>query len=137
RPYACRDGDVVIVAQNADEWSRLCRLVLGRPEFADDPRFADNTARLTHRVALDQEIAPVFAALSVDAAIARLAAAGLAWGRVSTVADLSAHPALRRVTCQVPGGTFDLAAPPLHPDLAFAMVPALGEHTETIRQEFT
>lgn len=136
RPYACRDGDVVIVAQNADEWSRLCRRVLGRPELVDDPRFANNTARLTHRDPLDREISPVFAVWSVAEAIARLAAAGLAWGRVSTVADLSAHPALRRIDCQVPGGTFSLAAPPLHPDLAPAPVPALGEHSEAIQREF-
>lgn len=137
RPYACRDGDVVIVAQNADEWARLCRLVLDRPDLVEDPRFAGNTARLTHRVALDQEIAPVFAGLSIQEAVARLATAGLAWGRVSTLADLSAHPALRRVTCQVPGGAFELAAPPLHPDLGVAVVPALGEHDETIRREFS
>lgn len=137
RPYACRDGEVVIVAQNADEWARLCRLVLGKPELLEDPCFASNTARLTHREALDGQIAPVFAALSSHEAIARLAAAGLAWGRVSTVADLSTHPALRRMTCQVPGGTFELAAPPLHPDLDAASVPALGEHSEMIRQEFS
>lgn len=136
RPFACRDGEVVIVAQNADEWGRLCRRVLNRPNLVDDPRFASNTARLTYRDALDAEIVPVFAGWTVDEAIARLAAAGLAWGRVSTVADLSAHPALRRISCEVPGGTFLLAAPPLHPDLATATVPALGAHTDAVRREF-
>ncbi|QIG46945.1 CoA transferase [Nordella sp. HKS 07] len=137
RPYACRDGEVVIVAQNADEWARLCRRVLARPELIDDPRFGSNTARLTHRVALDQEIAPVFAALTTSEAIERLAAAGLAWGRVSTVADLSTHPALRRIACRAPGGMFELAAPPLHPDLTAVSVPALGEHSAAIRREFS
>lgn len=136
RPYACRDGEIVIVAQNADEWGRLCRRVLARPELVDDVRFAGNTARLTHRNALDEEIAPFFAALTTQEAIERLTAAGLAWGRVSTVADLSAHPALRRIACRAPGGTFELAAPPLHPDLAGASVPALGEHSAAIRREF-
>lgn len=137
RPFACRDGEVVIVAQNADEWGRLCQQVLARPDLVDDPRFASNTARLTHRDALDGEMAPVFAGWTVEEAVARLAASGLAWGRVSTVADLAAHPALRRVTCQVPGGTFSLAAPPLHPDLAFASVPGLDEQGTAIRQEFS
>ena len=79
-------------------------------------RSLNTPALVIDRDALDREMAPVFAAWPVEEAAARLAAAGLAWGRVSTVADLSAHPALRRVTCQVPGGTFALAAPPLLPD---------------------
>jgi itaconate CoA-transferase len=80
---------------------------------------------------------PILAELASAEVVRRLDAARLAWGRVSTVADLSAHPALRRVTCKVPGGSFALAAPPLHPDLAIASVPALGEHSAAIRREFS
>jgi itaconate CoA-transferase len=137
RAFACRDGEVVIVAQNAGEWSRLCSAVLGRPELAIDIRFRDNPSRLINRYALDREIAPFFAKLTVAQATKALEGAQLAWGRVSTVADLSAHPALRRATCEVPGGSFQLAAPPLHPDLASASVPALGEHSASIRREFS
>jgi crotonobetainyl-CoA:carnitine CoA-transferase CaiB-like acyl-CoA transferase len=135
-PFACSDGDVVIVAQNAGEWSRLCSAVLSRPELVTDSRFRDNPSRLVNRQALDAEIAPVFARLTVAEAIAALEKAQLAWGRVSTVADLSRHPALRRTVSHVPGGSFELAAPPLHPDVAEAKVPALGEHSDMIRQEF-
>jgi itaconate CoA-transferase len=137
RAFMCRDGEVVIVAQNASEWSRLCTLVLRRPELISDSRFADNPSRLRHRNALDAEIMPILAELASAEVVRRLDAARLAWGRVSTVADLSAHPALRRVTCKVPGGSFALAAPPLHPDLAIASVPALGEHSAAIRREFS
>jgi itaconate CoA-transferase len=136
-PFACSDGEVVIVAQNAAEWLRLCSAVLGRPELVDDSRFHDNPSRLIHRQALDVEIAPVFARFTVAEAIEALEKAQLAWGRVSTVADLARHPALRRARCEVPGGSFELAAPPLHPDLAAARVPALGEHNDAIRREFS
>jgi crotonobetainyl-CoA:carnitine CoA-transferase CaiB-like acyl-CoA transferase len=138
-PYglvACRDGKVVIVAQNAGEWSRLCSAVLGKPELVTDIRFHDNPSRVINRKALDEEIAPVFAKLTVAEAIQALENAQLAWGRVSTVDDLSRHPALRRSQCEVPGGSFELAAPPLHPDLARAKVPALDEHGNAIRREF-
>lgn len=136
RPYACRDGEVVVVAQNASEWTRLCDLVLERPELVDDIRFRDNPSRIIHRDELDHEIVPFFAKLTVAQAIERLERAQLAWSRVSTVADLSKHPALRRARCESPGGDFDVAAPPLHPDLAQAKVPALNEHGEAIRKEF-
>ncbi len=60
-PFACRDGEVVIVAQNAGEWTRLCDSVLQRPELVDDFRFRDNPSRLINRDALDAEIKPAFA----------------------------------------------------------------------------
>jgi crotonobetainyl-CoA:carnitine CoA-transferase CaiB-like acyl-CoA transferase len=135
-PFACRDGVVVIVAQNAGEWTRLCDAVLKRPELVDDIRFRDNPSRLIHRDELDAEIKPVFAKLTVAEAIALLEKAQLAWGRVSTVADLSRHPALRRAVSDVPDGSFELAAPPLHPDVPRGRVPALGEHSDAIRREF-
>jgi crotonobetainyl-CoA:carnitine CoA-transferase CaiB-like acyl-CoA transferase len=135
--FACRDGEVVIVAQNAGEWLRLCDQILGRPELVDDIRFRDNPSRLINRDELDAEIKPVFARLTVTEAIAALEKAQLAWGRVSTVADLSRHPALRRTVSDVPGGSFELAAPPLHPNAARARVPALGEHSDAIRREFS
>jgi itaconate CoA-transferase len=127
---------VVIVAQNSNEWSRLCDEVLGRPELVDDIRFRDNPSRVINRDELDAEIKPVFARLAVAEAIQVLEKAQLAWGRVSTVADLSRHPALRRSVSEVPGGSFELAAPPLHPDVGNAKVPALGQHSAAIRREF-
>jgi itaconate CoA-transferase len=135
-PFACRDGEVVIVAQNAGEWTRLCDEVLGRPELVDDIRFRDNPSRVVNRDELDAEIKPFFARLAVAEAIQILEKAQLAWGRVSTVGDLSRHPALRRTVSEVPGGSFELAAPPLHPDVGNAKVPALGEHSAAIRREF-
>ena len=102
----------------------------------DDIRFRDNPSRLIHRTELDAEIRPFFARLSTAEAIERLEQAQLAWGKVSTVADLATHPALRRTASEVPGGSFELAAPPLHPDVARAKVPALGEHSDAIRREF-
>ncbi len=135
--YRCRDGDLVIVVQNPSEWTRFCRNVLRRPELIADLRFADNTSRIANRTALDAEIVPVLAELSVSSAVERLETVRLAWARVSGVEDLASHPALRRVEVGLPGGKrFAAVAPPIARDGPFGPVPDIGQHTETIRHEF-
>lgn len=135
--YTCLDGEVVAVVQSPQEWVRFCALVMGRPDLTHDPRFADNPARVAHREALDAIIRPIFAASTQAEMIAVLEAADLPWSRVSTVADLSLHPALRRMEGRVAGGSFSCAVPPLRRDLVAGPVPELGEHTDRIRAEFT
>ena len=135
--YACRDGDVVVAVQRQGEWQRFCAGVLARPDLTEDPRFADNPARVENRDALDEIIAPVFAGLTVAEAIARLEQHGLAWSRVSTVPDLPAHPALRRAAACLPGGVgFELPRPAGRDAISPKPVPSLGEHTRAIRAEF-
>src|SRR3546814_13737386 len=70
----------------------------------DDPRFADNSARVANRPALDAAIAGVFGNLEREALTQRLFAAAIAYGAVNTPADLSAHPQLRRDTVATPSG---------------------------------
>jgi itaconate CoA-transferase len=135
-PYRCRDGEIVISIQSHAEWERLCREALAKPELVADPRFADNPKRVTNREVLGREIAEVFGRYSVKEMVGRLDAAKIAWARVSGVADLAQHPALRRITVDSPGGAFEAAASALHPDLKAKPVPALGQHSEAIRREF-
>ena len=138
-PYAafqCRDGEVVAVVQSPDEWLRFCASVLLLPDLAADPRFADNTARVANRTALDAVMLPIFAAQTRRVMVDRLQAASLPWSNVSTVADLSLHPALRRMEGTVPGGRFSGPVPPLHRDLTPGPVPALGADTARLRAEF-
>jgi crotonobetainyl-CoA:carnitine CoA-transferase CaiB-like acyl-CoA transferase len=135
-PYRCRDGEVVIAIQNHGEWQRLCQGVLGKPGLVADPRFADNPARVANREALAAEMGAVFARLSVSEAVTSLEAERIAWARVSTLQDLSRHPALRRMAVDIPGGHFQAVAPALHPHLKPGPVPALGQHTQSIRREF-
>jgi crotonobetainyl-CoA:carnitine CoA-transferase CaiB-like acyl-CoA transferase len=133
--FPAADGDVVLVVQSPPEWLRFCD-TLGLSALADDPHFATNPKRLENREALRQRVAAVTRSLSVADLTARLDAGKLAWARVSTVEDMIRHPALRRITVSVPGGTFELPAPPLHPDLDTRSVPVAGEHGDAIRREF-
>jgi itaconate CoA-transferase len=135
-PFACRDGDVVIAIQNKAEWQRLCQGVLGRPDLIADPRYADNPARVKNRESLAVEIGAVLGRLNLAEAIARLEAEKIAWAKVSGLAELSVHPALRRMDLELPGGPIRAVAPALHPRLKAGPVPGLGQHTQSIRREF-
>ena len=138
--YACRDGKAVLFSiQNEREWMSFCRDVLGRPEVATDPRFSLNVYRVANRTALDGVVAEVFAEHDRDAMVERLERARVAYGRVSTMADLEAHPQNRRVTVETPSGPVTYLAPgALHDGRVpeFRPVPALGQHSEAIRAEF-
>lgn len=137
--YRLADGEVLLSIQNEREWQRLCAEVLRLPQLATDPRFAGNAARVTHRAALDREIAAVFGPLARDNAVERLNGAAIAYGMLNGVDGLSAHPQLRRMTIQTPTGPVHLPAPPAQTDgetPALRPVPALGEHSGTLRREF-
>lgn len=135
--FDCRDGQVVAVVQAQHEWVRFCTAVLRRPDLIGDPRFFDNPARVANRAALDGIIRPVFAAQTQADMISILQSADLPWSRVSTLADLSAHPALRRMAGRVAGGAFAGAVSPLRRDLVAGPVPELGQDTDAIRAEFS
>jgi crotonobetainyl-CoA:carnitine CoA-transferase CaiB-like acyl-CoA transferase len=138
--YVCGDGKAVLFSiQNETEWRMLCAEVLGRPELADDARFATNPLRVANRPALDAIIAEAFTAASREKIIERLEEARVAYGRVSTLEDLKAHPQNRVVEVKTPAGPVKLLAPGMIfdgvlPELG--RVPGLGEHTEAIHAEF-
>ena len=138
--YACKGGDEVVFSiQNEREWKRLVEEVLRRPEMLADARFADNTARVANRPALDAIIDEVFGSLEREALTRRLFAAAIAYGAVNTPADLSAHPQLRRVTVDTPSGPVNLVAPPVDvrgSDFDLGAVPAVDQHGAALRREF-
>jgi crotonobetainyl-CoA:carnitine CoA-transferase CaiB-like acyl-CoA transferase len=138
RPFACADGTVIVATQTNAEWTRLCKVVAERPGLAAHPDFASNALRVSNRLALDRELEPVFARLTTAEAIARLEAAGIAWGRYSEVRDLGAHPALRRVEVALADGACVTMPRPAGRDAAFrpGPVPGLGASTEALRSEF-
>ena len=74
-----------------------------------------------------------------DAMVERLERARIAYGRVSTMEDLAAHPQNRTVTVETPAGPVTCLAPgALHDGSVpvFRPVPGLGQHTEALRREF-
>jgi crotonobetainyl-CoA:carnitine CoA-transferase CaiB-like acyl-CoA transferase len=140
RAYRAKEGPPVLIAiQNEREFAAFCREVLERAELASDPRFRDNPARAANADALDAIIEGAFGNLDRATLIARLEKAGIAYGAVNEVADLSRHPALRRIEVGSPSGPVRLAAPPARDDgpaRRYRPVPALDEHGPALREEF-
>ena len=110
--FATRDGRQILIAiQNDREWAKFCDIFLGRPELADDPRFAKNTARVNNRADTDAVVAHGFADRTGSEAIADLQRADVAMASVNDMAGLSAHPHLRRIIVDTPNGPVSLPAP--------------------------
>ena len=90
--YPTRDGEWLAIGGNGQGiFRRLC-VAIGRPELADDERFATNQARRTNVVAIDAIIGAWTETLDLAEADAVLAAAGVPAGPVMSIAQIVANP---------------------------------------------
>jgi crotonobetainyl-CoA:carnitine CoA-transferase CaiB-like acyl-CoA transferase len=139
--YLCCDGkEVIFSVQNDSEWVRFCEIFLENPQLTRDYRFTDNTARLRYRDDLDGIIRARFAKLTCVAAMERLDKAGLAFGRLNSLATVARHPHVRYLDVDTPSGRIQVIAPAALVDgraPALRPVAALGQHSESIRREFS
>jgi crotonobetainyl-CoA:carnitine CoA-transferase CaiB-like acyl-CoA transferase len=138
--YTCADGKQVLFSiQNEREWLRFCEQMLGDAGIARDPRYADNSARVANRAALDGLIEQAFSAIPRDRVAQMLEDAGIANGRVNTMEDLAHHPQNRFVEVATPTGPVRLLAPGAVVDgelPSFGPVPALDADGDRVRREF-
>ncbi|MFP5219636.1 MAG: CaiB/BaiF CoA transferase family protein [Actinomycetes bacterium] len=138
--FACADRDITVCAAN-DQLFRALAGALGRPELADDPRFATNADRHTARDALKTEIEAVLRTASAEHWLGELDLAGVPCGPISTVAEAvgSEQAAARRMVADagglpVPGNPVKATAwddPTTRPP-----APELDEHGALVRREF-
>ncbi len=94
---------------------------------------------MKNREALDAEIVPIFLGMTREQAIDILSAARLAYGRVSSLDDLAAHPQNRYLDVDTPTGPVRMLAPGALVNgeaLAVGPVPAAGADSERLRKEF-
>jgi len=143
-PYAgfeTRDGDTLVISiQNEREWARLSEEVLGEPGWAKEGPYKDAAGRVANRESLEKNIGKVFKAHSTVELRDKLMSAKIAFGQVNGVAELSNHPALRRVTVETESGSVEMPAPPVvvkGDRSKFGPVPSVGQHTVAIRREFS
>jgi len=139
--FSTADGALVLISiQSQREWDEFCRHFMQEPELAARPGFETNIARVANRAAVDGYIADVFARCTREQAGARLRAANTAFGFANDVAGFARHPALRRARVATPFGSASIAAPPVMDSEGareLGPVPALGEHSDSIRAEFS
>ena len=134
-----QDGQIVIAIQNNREWVRFCAKVLGNAPLSEATRFRTNAARVATRSVMDTLIKSALAAHDREALVALLQESGIAFARFNEVSDLIDHPQLRRVSIATASGMIKLVAPPARfssDSGALGPVPALGEHTQLVRDEF-
>ncbi len=94
--YRCAGDDewCVVSVQDDQEWADLCG-VIGRPELANDERFATNEARRAHHDEADAAIAAWMAQVPKFEAMERLQAAGVRAGAVFDARDMHFDKHLR------------------------------------------
>jgi crotonobetainyl-CoA:carnitine CoA-transferase CaiB-like acyl-CoA transferase len=82
----CREGELAVAVGN-DKQFRVFARELGVPELADDDRFATNPARVEHRAELRPLLAEALASQDAATWQEQLVTAGLAVGKVNTIAE--------------------------------------------------
>ena len=141
--YPTSDGQTAVLGTTNDrEWRRLAEMI-GRPELADESRYAHNDNRVEARDELDAVVG-AWCAEHTLAEIQKTAdAAGIGNARLNSVRDLAEHPQLvergRWREVGTPSGPVPALLPPAVADgwpVRSCAVPALGAHTDAIRVEF-
>jgi crotonobetainyl-CoA:carnitine CoA-transferase CaiB-like acyl-CoA transferase len=145
--YRCADDEWIMLGMLQPDryWADLCRAV-GRPELADDPRFASHEARASNRVEAIALLDEVFATRPRNAwlEILRTAPGDFIYTYVNSVDDLPDDPQVieneyvvdfehpQHGATQVLGMPVRLSETPGDPRKA---APEFGQHTEEILTE--
>jgi len=91
-PYQTFDASdklLVVAVGNNTQFAELCKVV-GRPELAEDERYATNPDRVANREALIPELQEEFRKRPADAWVQEIRAAGVPSGPVNPLADVFA-----------------------------------------------
>ncbi|NUS56099.1 MAG: CoA transferase [Streptomycetaceae bacterium] len=138
-PIPTADGELVLGATSDRQFAGLCRAI-GRPALAEDPRFADNPARLANRAELDDILAAVLVGATSRTWEGRLAEAGIACAPVNRIDEVFREEQIAATELVQdtphPAGVVRLVASPLRLDGERPPIrrapPLHGEHTKVI-----
>jgi crotonobetainyl-CoA:carnitine CoA-transferase CaiB-like acyl-CoA transferase len=138
--FPVTDGHVIVTVGNDSQFRNFVT-VLGVPELADDPDFATNEQRVSHREVLVPKLVALTARYSSADLISQLEAANVPVGPINTVAQVFADPqvihrGMRLDLSRAAGGTVPSVRSPIkmsESPLAYEHAsPLLGEHTRTV-----
>lgn len=140
--FPTADGNIILTIGNDGQFRKFAG-VAGRPEWADDPRFASNKARVAHRAELIPLIRQVTVFRTTAEWVAALECAGVPCGPINDVAQVFDDPQVRHrgLRTEMPhpcAGSVPQVASPLR--LSASPVsyrnapPLLGEHSERVLQ---
>jgi crotonobetainyl-CoA:carnitine CoA-transferase CaiB-like acyl-CoA transferase len=141
--YRCGDGTwIILSAQDQSKWSGLCDAI-GRPELADDERFATPLARFQNNRVIIAELDELFASASVDHWGPILDTTGIIWAPVAELPDLVDDPQARAIgmfaEVDHPTGPFETLTAPFTMSASEVRVrgraPDVGEHTVDVLRD--
>jgi formyl-CoA transferase len=89
--YTCKDGSYMIAANSDAIFARLCQ-AMGRPELAQDERYATHIARGKHQEELDALINAWTSTLTVDEVDALMVEHSIPAGRIYRAPEMIADP---------------------------------------------
>ncbi len=93
--YACKQEKWVVIGGNADGVFKRLMRAIGRPDLAEEPRFADNVGRTEQREFLDGVISDWTARYTLDEVMATMIEAGVPAGPIYDAADIANDPHFR------------------------------------------
>ena len=140
QPFRTKDGSVILACGNDNLYRKFCEAA-GRPELADDPRFATNGRRVENRAEMTRLLAQVFAQRTTREWVDALEAAGVPNGPINDVAQVFEEPQVKargvRIELEHPvAGKLPLVASPMRfsatPVEHRLAPPVLGQHTEEV-----
>jgi crotonobetainyl-CoA:carnitine CoA-transferase CaiB-like acyl-CoA transferase len=141
--FPTRDGLIMIVLMNPDQWDRFCG-VLGDEELRTAPRFVTNEARLANHAEMRARIEAVLATGTTAEWVGRLAGASIACGPVYEFDEVFEDPQVHHLglltEVDQPGhGVVRTLGFPYRGSTVRAVVrrpaPRLGEHTAEVLEE--
>ncbi len=137
--FDASDKPLVVAVGNNTQFVNLCEAI-GRPELAEDERYATNPDRVANRKALIAELQKEFPRRTADEWTEEIRGAGVPCGPVNTLADVFAdeHVVDSGILQDVEhptAGTLRMVASPLLVDGERLPIrrppPTLGQHTES------
>ncbi len=141
--FAAADGHLIVAVGNDGQFRKLAA-ILGRPELADDERFATNPARVAWRETLVPLLAGLIAGRERGPLLTALEEAGVPGGPINDLEQVFDDPQVRARGLQIElphpsAGKVKLVASPLRlsatPPAYDAPPPLLGQHTEQVLGE--
>ncbi len=142
--FRASDGWINIGGANQANWERITE-VLGHPEWREDPRFVDNSARMQNLDALTTAMDAVLVTRSKAEWIEAFDAAGVPVGPVNTIGEALSHPqtVARNMVVDLDhpqAGPTKALGCPIHfsetPTRITRHAPMLGEHSRELLKEY-
>ena len=136
--FHASDKPLVVAVGNNTQFANLCRAI-GRPELAEDERYATNPDRVSNREALISELQQEFSKRTADEWAEEIQAAGVPSGPVNTLADVFADEhvlgsGMLQALEHPSAGPLEMVASPVIVDGEHLPIrhapPTLGQHTE-------